>query len=71
VENGYRVVGTLISKTAPIYKDFAGIVSDEQIKEIVTNEFDTLKTGGVVLLVVGLVAVAAGLAVGQGLREQR
>jgi hypothetical protein len=57
VENGYRVVGKLLNKENKNSKNFSGIVSDEQIKEVVTNEFSPVKTVGVVLgigVVVGL-----------------
>jgi hypothetical protein len=56
VENGYKVVGKLVNKENKNSKDFSGIVSDDQIKEVVANEFSPVKTVGVVLSI-GIVVV--------------
>ena len=40
VENGYKVVGKLVNKENKNSKEFSGIVSDEQVKEVVSLEFD-------------------------------
>jgi hypothetical protein len=58
VENGYKVVGKRVQHNPPAEIDFSGILLDTQIKEAVTNEFDTGKTVVVLLLGVDLVAVA-------------
>jgi hypothetical protein len=50
VENGYMVMGKLVNKENKNSKDFSGIVPNEQIKEVVTNEFSI---GLTVLGVVG------------------
>lgn len=39
VENGYRVAGRLIRENSSA-ADFSGMIGDEQIKEVVTNEFN-------------------------------
>jgi hypothetical protein len=57
VENGYKVVGKLVNKENKNSKDFSGIIPDEQIKEVVTNEYDAGKTVGGVMLGIGIVAV--------------
>jgi|WetSurSiteA1Bulk_404760.scaffolds.fasta_scaffold241520_1 hypothetical protein len=59
VENGYKVEGKLVNKENKGSKEFSGIVSDEQVKEVVTNEFDAGLTVGGVLLVAGLVYASA------------
>jgi hypothetical protein len=56
VDDGYRVVGKLVNKENKNSKEFSGIVSDEQIKEVVAIEFSPVKTVGVVLSV-GVVLV--------------
>lgn len=58
VENGYKVIGKLVNKENKNSRDFSGIVSDEQIKEVVSKDFDTVKTVGSVVLVVGVLSVA-------------
>ena len=52
VEHGYKVVGKLVNKENRNTKDFSGFVSDEQIKEVVTNEFSIGKTALAVALTV-------------------
>ena len=44
VENGYKVMGKMVNKENKNSRDFSGIVSDEQIKEVVTNEFSIGRT---------------------------
>jgi hypothetical protein len=56
VENGYKVAGTRVRQNPSAETGFSGILLDTQIKEVVTNEFDTGKTFGGVLLGAGLVA---------------
>ena len=54
-ENGYSVVGSLVVTGIPGLTDFAGIVRDDQIKEIASREFDktgTIVTGSLVCLAV-------------------
>lgn len=50
VDNGYRVVGQLVNKENNNSKAFAGIVSDEQINEVVANELNIGLTGAWVVL---------------------
>jgi hypothetical protein len=57
VENGYKVVGKMVNKENKESKEFSGIISDEQIKEVVTNEFSIAKTGLGVGLTIGIIAV--------------
>lgn len=57
VENGYKVVGKLVNKENRSSKEISGIISDEQINEVVTNEYDAGKTVGGVMLGIGIVAV--------------
>ena len=57
VENGYKVEGKLFNKENKNSKDFSGIVPDEQIKEVVTNEYDPGKTVGGVMLGIGIAAI--------------
>jgi hypothetical protein len=59
VDNGYAVVGKVVNKNNTKREDFSGIVSDEQIKEIVTNELSiglsvpwVILTGAVFALIV-------------------
>jgi hypothetical protein len=56
-ENGYKVLGKRVQEKSHTETDFSGILLDAQIKEVVTNEFDTGKTVGGVMLGAGLVAV--------------
>jgi hypothetical protein len=58
VEYGYKVVGKRVQQNPPAEIDFSGILLDTQIKEAVTNEFETGKTVVVLMLGVGLAAVA-------------
>jgi hypothetical protein len=64
VENGYRVVGTHVRPQASRKSNFAGILSDSQIKEVVTNEFSLSKTilavvlPPVIIMGIGLLAFA-------------
>jgi hypothetical protein len=57
VENGYNVLGKRVQQNPPKETDFAGILLDAQIKEVVTNEFDTGKTVGAIMLGMSIVAV--------------
>jgi hypothetical protein len=57
VENGYKVVGKLVNKENRSSKEMSGIISDEQINEVVTNEYDAGKTVGGVMLGIGIAAV--------------
>jgi hypothetical protein len=61
VENGYKVSGTRVRQNPSAETGFSGILLDTQIEEVVTNEFDTRKTLGGVLLGAGLVAVMLGV----------
>jgi len=61
VENGYKVVGKLVNKENKNSKDFSGIVSDEEITEVVTNEFSIGKTVMVVVLTSGIIVGGAAL----------
>jgi len=63
VEDGYQVAGKLITKDNMHCKDFSGIVSDGQIREIVTIESDKVKTVSAVVATVLGVVVVLGLAV--------
>ena len=64
IEDGYHVVGTLVSRE---YwnndKDFDGILSDGQIKEVVIRELEVTSTvillGLPVLLLIGFIAFRA------------
>ena len=67
VENGYSVVGTLVSKENNTSRDFSGIISDEEIKEVVTNEYDGVKTVGAVVLTVSIFLVGVGLAIAESM----
>jgi hypothetical protein len=63
VENGYTIVGKLIYNDNKHSKDFSGIVPDDQIKNVVTNEFSKASTVSAVVATVLGIAVALGLAV--------
>ena len=67
VENGYRVVGKLVNKENKNSKDFSGIVSDEEIKEVVTNEYDAVKTVGAAVLTVSIFLVGVGMAIAESM----
>jgi hypothetical protein len=63
IENGYEVMGTLVTPTIKSGKDCSGILYDDQIKEVTISEYhETLTwivTGGVVLVVPAIVALVA------------
>jgi hypothetical protein len=63
IENGYEVMGTLVTPTIKSGTDFSGILYDNQIKEVAFIEYhETLTwivTGGVVLVVAAIVALVA------------
>jgi hypothetical protein len=67
VDNGYKVVGKLVNKENKESKDFSGIISDEQIKEVVTNEFDKTKTVSAAVLSVSIFLVGVGLAIAESM----
>ena len=69
VENGYKVVGKLVNKENKNSRDFSGIVSDEQIKEAVTNEFNKTKTVSAAVLTVTIFLVGVGLAIAESMRS--
>ena len=50
LDNGYKVLGKLVDKENKNSKDFSGIISDEQINEVVTNEFSVGKTALALIL---------------------
>ena len=58
--NGYSVVGSLAVKGIPGLTDFAGIVRDDQIKEVTTSTFSV----GLTVLVVGSAVVLVLVSVG-------
>jgi hypothetical protein len=64
VENGYKVVGKLVNKENKNSKDFSGIVSDEQLKEVITNEFNMGKTVLAVALTVGILVGGMAIIIG-------
>jgi hypothetical protein len=61
VENGYKVVGKLVNKESKNSKEFSGIISDEEIKEVVTNEFSIGITVLAVVLTSGIIMGGAAL----------
>jgi hypothetical protein len=67
IENGYKVVGKLVNKENKNSRDFSGIVSDEQIKEAVTNEFNKTKTVSAAVLSVSIFLVGVGLAIAESM----
>jgi hypothetical protein len=67
VENGYKVVGKMVNKENKESKEFSGIISDEQIKEVVTNEFNKTKTVSAAVLTVTIFLVGVGLAIAESM----
>lgn len=61
VANGYKVVGKLVDKENKNSKHFEGIVSDEQIEEVVIVKYDRGKTVSAIALTV--VLVVGGMAI--------
>ena len=64
VEIGWKVEGKLVNEENTKTTDFSGILLDAQIKEVVTNEFNTVLTVVCVLLGVGTFCVFGVFVVG-------
>jgi len=63
LENGYHVVGKLVKNDNTQSEIFSGTVPDDHIKEVVTSEFDKVRTVSAVVATVIGIGVVFGLAV--------